>query len=785
MALTVTEDQVALAESVAGWAERGKLREAARAEIDVPADRRAGNRPGWWPGAVEMGLTGLALPEDVGGSGASLPELAVVLEEFGRHVAHGPFVPSAAAGVVLLAARAHADDPKVIDALLGDLAGGETAGAIALAGAVTAVEHAEGWRLSGDAGLVCAAQGANWVLVAAQGPQGEFWAVVDVGGGVDVEPVDSLDVTRPASRVILEDALIGPGHVLAGLDTALVRDLHVTVVAAEAAGIARWAQETATAYAKVREQFGRPIGAFQSIKHLCADMLARSELAAAAAWDAASAAAGYLEKPDDPDERQQLAVAAAAAGAVSLEDAVANAKDCVQVHGGIGFTWEHDAHLYLRRALTMRALSGGTELWRAQATRLGREGLRRHRSVALGEEADSLRQTVRDVIANLPEESPSRRVAFADAGLIAPHWPKPFGLAASPVEQLAIAQEFEEAGVRPPDLVIGNWAIPTIVEHGNDEQRERFVRPTLHGEIVWCQLFSEPGAGSDLASLRTRATKVDGGWSLSGQKVWTSLARDADWGICLARTNPDAPHHKGITYFLVDMTTKGIDIRPLREITGHAMFNEVFLDDVFVPDDCVVGPVDGGWRLARTTLANERVAMSGTTSIGGGLDELLASSSPSPVLDDRIGGLLAGLQAAGALGLQITLRQLGGLDPGPSSSVRKLVGMYQNPGRPRARAGGPRTGRDRSDRSGRAGAGSDVPQHPIADHRRWQQPGVAQCHRGAVAGAAARLRRSACGTSSSRSIPSRMRPSPNRNSASGGSSCASKKPLSMTARRPA
>ena len=131
--------------------------------------------------------------------------------------------------------------------------------------------------------------------------------------------------------------------------------------------------------------------------------------------------------------------------------------------------------------------------------------------------------------------------------------------------------------------MIAGWALPTIVEHGNDEQRERFVLPSLRGELVWCQLFSEPGSGSDLASLRTKAERVDGGWKLTGQKVWTSVAQRADWGICLARTDPDAPQHKGISYFLVDMRSAGIDVRPLREITGEALFNEVFLDDVFVP----------------------------------------------------------------------------------------------------------------------------------------------------------------------------------------------------------
>jgi alkylation response protein AidB-like acyl-CoA dehydrogenase len=676
MALAVTEDQVALAESVAGWAERAKVREAARAEVDVPALTRPAGRPEWWSGAVELGLPGLALPEETAGSGASVVELAVALEELGRHIAHGPYVPSSAAGLVLLAARAQAADTQTLDRMLSALAEGEATATIALDSTATAREVAGELQLSGDAGLVVGHSGSTWLIVSATGPQGEIWAVLDVGAGIDGQPVDSVDVTRPLARVTLTDAAVPADRVLSGIDPQLVRDLYVTVAAAEAAGIARWAQETALAYAKVREQFGRPIGSFQSIKHMCADMLGRSELAAAAAWDAAAAASAYLESPDE-QARAQLAVAAASAGAVALQGAVGNAKDCIQIHGGIGFTWEHDAHLYLRRALAMRNLMGGTARFNAAVTALGRQGLRRHRKVAIGDEVNPLRERVREVIATLPEEEKARRVAFANAGLMTPHWPKPYGLAATPVEQIAIAQEFETAGVRPADLVIGNWAVPTIIEHGNEEQRERFVTPSLHGEIVWCQLFSEPGAGSDLASLRTRATKVDGGWSLQGQKVWTSLARQADWGICLARTNPDAPQHKGITYFLVDMKSKGIDIRPLREATGDALFNEVFLDDVFVPDDCVVGPVDGGWRLARTTLANERVAMSSTTDIGGGLDELLETSTPEPVLDDRIGALVGGLQSAAALGLQITLRQLGGLDPGPSSSVRKLVGMYQ------------------------------------------------------------------------------------------------------------
>jgi len=219
--------------------------------------------------------------------------------------------------------------------------------------------------------------------------------------------------------------------------------------------------------------------------------------------------------------------------------------------------------------------------------------------------------------------------------------------------------------------------VPTILQHGNDAQRERFVRPSLRGDLVWCQLFSEPGSGSDLASLRTRAVKVDGGWRLTGQKVWTSVAERADLGICLARTDPDVPQHKGITYFVVDMKAPGIEIRPLREITGEALFNEVFLDDVFVPDDCVVGEPGDGWRLARTTLANERVAMA-SARLGKSVEravELAATHDLGPVDRTKVGRAVALATVCSLLGVRTTLRALDGSGPGAESSVAKLLGV--------------------------------------------------------------------------------------------------------------
>ena len=369
----------------------------------------------------------------------------------------------------------------------------------------------------------------------------------------------------------------------------------------------------------------------------------------------------------------------AVAAAIGIEAAKVNARDCIQVLGGIGITWEHDAHLYMRRAYAIAQFLGGKSFWLRRCAQLTRDGVRRKLFVDVTA-AEDIRPEIAAVaadIAALPEEK--RQVALAETGLMAPHWPKPYGRDASPAEQLVIDQELEAAGVKRPDISIGWWAAPTILGHGTPEQIEKFIPGTLNGDVYWCQLFSEPGAGSDLAALRTKAVRTERfGWLLTGQKVWTSNAHRADWGICLARTNPDVPKHKGITYFLVDMRSPGIDIRPLREITGEALFNEVFLDDLFVPDEMVVGPVDGGWPLARTTLANERVAIATGGALDKGMEhllEMLGDDELDPAEADRLGVLIVAAQVGALLDQLIAKMAVGGHDPGAPSSVRKLIGV--------------------------------------------------------------------------------------------------------------
>ncbi|MCW2496904.1 acyl-CoA dehydrogenase [Jatrophihabitans sp.] len=655
MPIATTPDQRSAAQSVRSWAERAKVIGTVRAqEHDATAWRRS------WPELAELGLFAMALPESHGGLGAAAVDLAVVLEQAADSLVPGPVLGGAITGLML----ARVPGAEGLAARVADGA------AVGVAVGIVPGEPADGGLLlSGPPVPVVCGEGADLLLVLVEAGGHAVYVLIDAGDA-KVTGRTSADLTRPMAEASLDGVLAPADRVLHGLDMAVAGDIAITLAAAEAAGVAGWALRTASAYAKVREQFGKPIGSFQAIKHLCAEMLCRAELAAAVAWDAAGAL----------DDDGQRPIAAAVAGAIALDAAVENAKDCIQVLGGIGFTWEHDAHLYLRRAIAARQLSGGSGHWRRQVADLTTAGARRVLAIDLGEQ-ESRREVVRSTarqIAALPTDA--RRGALAEAGYLAPHWPAPHGLGAGAAEQLLIAQELERAGVERPDLVIAGWAIPTILQYGDDAQRERFVAPTLRGEIAWCQLFSEPGAGSDLAALRTKAERVQGGWRLTGQKVWTSLAQRAHWGICLARTNPDAPKHKGITYFLVDMKSAGLDIRPLREITGEALFNEVFLDDVFVPDDCVVGEIDNGWTLARATLANERVAMGGKSSIGEDVEQLVALAerngvSEDAVVRDKLGAIVAQGVAGSLLDVRSTQRQLDGQGPGPESSVRKLVGV--------------------------------------------------------------------------------------------------------------
>ena len=651
MSIAISDDHRALAGTVSDFLAKNHALAANRELLEAPEE----GRPAFWSDLADLGWLGLHIPEEHGGSGFGLAELAVVTEEMGRAAAPGPFVPTVIASAVLVSA-AGAD---LQERLLPGLATGATSAAFALTGELTVRDG----RVSGSlpaavgaatAGVIVARAGADVVVVDASGP------------GVTVEIPHNIDPARRSGRVTLSDA---PCDVIAGAGPVLI-DTARLLLAAEATGVAREATTQAAEYAKVRIQFGRPIGTYQAVKHHCANMSVATELATSAVWDAARAADG-----DDADQRSY---AAAIAATMAVPAAVGNAQLNIQVHGGIGFTWEHDAHLYLRRAAAIAAVVDEIEAAEDVAD-LARRGVKRSRAVDLPPEAEAFRDEVRAFAAGLEAKDRKERLdALLESGYAVPHWPKPWGRDAGAVEQLVIEQELRAAGIERPQYGITGWVILTLIQYATEDQVARWVRPALAQELIWCQLFSEPDAGSDAAGIKTRAKRVEGGWVVNGQKVWTSGAHLARYGLATVRTNPDAPKHKGITMMVIDMKGEGVTVRPLRQVTGGSDFNEVFFNDVFIPDDDVVGPVDGGWTVARATLGNESVSIGGG---GGGmtvpftafLDGLDAHPERLAGGKGRVGRYVARSQAMELLNQRSVFRAVTGSGPGPEGAITKLV----------------------------------------------------------------------------------------------------------------
>src|ERR1700761_6954742 len=656
MGIALTDDHRELAEVARGFLTSQKARWAARSLLDAPDEAR----PAFWHDLVELGWLGLHIDEEHGGPGYGLAELVVVIEDLGRAVAPGPFVPTVIASAVI----AHDGTAEQQTRLLPGLVDGTVTAGIGLDSQIRVAEGPETRIANGEAGIVLGAGLADLLLIAA----GDDVLVVERGReGVSVEIPENLDPPRRSGRVRLQDVSVSADDILVGgRESALARAR--TLLAAEAVGGASDCVDAAVAYAKVRQQFGRTIATFQAIKHHCANMLVASESAIAAVWDASRA---------DSEGEEQFRLAAASAAALAFPAYARNAELNIQVHGGIGFTWEHDAHLHLRRALVTTALFGGDAPAGDVFDRTA-AGVVRENSLDLPPEAEDLRTRIRADAAEIAAlDKQAQRDKLIETGYVMPHWPKPWGLAADAVEQLVIEEEFRDAGIKRPDYGITSWVILTLVQHGTPWQIERFVEKALRKDEVWCQLFSEPEAGSDAASIKTRATRGAGGGKINGQKVWTSGAHYCARGLATVRTDPEAPKHAGITTVIVDMKAPEVEVRPLRQITGGSDFNEVFFNDLFVPDEDVVGPPNSGWTVARATLGNERVSIGGSGSFYEGLAAQLVQlvrDHPDRLEGGRIrvGAYLAEENALRLLNLRRVARSVEGAGPGPEGNVTKL-----------------------------------------------------------------------------------------------------------------
>ena len=348
------------------------------------------------------------LAESVGGQGFGILELAIVLAEFGYGAVPGPFVPSAIASALI---SAHDPDAK----LLNDLASGEVIAAYAIDSGLTATRHGDGLVIRGEVRAVPAAAQASVLVLPVAIDSGEEWVVLDADQ-LEIEPVKSVDPLRPVAHVRANAVEVGDDRVLSNLSRALARALMSTLLSAESIGVARWATDTASAYAKIREQFGRPIGQFQAIKHKCAEMIADTERATAAVWDAARA---IDEARESDSEDSAFEFAAAVAATLAPAAAQHCTQDCIQVHGGIGFTWEHDTNIYYRRALVLAACFGRAADYPQQVVDIATSTGMRRIDIDLDPDTEKLRDEIRAEVAALkaiPREE--RNTAIAEGGWV-------------------------------------------------------------------------------------------------------------------------------------------------------------------------------------------------------------------------------------------------------------------------------------------------------------------------------------------------------------------------------
>jgi len=588
-----------------------------------------------WTQLAEAGWFSILVPEQYGGLGLGLREAAAIAEETGRDLLPEPFV---AAGVQTVAVLAGTPDSGLAAHLLERVLSGEQIVGLAWQEIVGDIEcrtpstvarrHDDTVLISGRKRFVVPGTGADGWLVLAADPEGPalYWVPANLPG-IRIEEESRVDGTTMASLAFDGVSVTPSSRVASG--EAVMRlvesgnDIARIAQGAELLGIARRALEITLDYLGTRVQFGKPIGSFQALQHRIVDAYIQTELAEAGIEDALRAL-----------DRGQTTLAATASRikARCTHAALLVTRLAIQFHGAIGYTDECDVGLYFKRALGLASWLGDAGAHRQRYFDLqpsATASSAAHATVAeFPREADwdrmsetEFRALVRGFLdRHYPQalRYPARRlrwreirqwyVALSRQGWIAPAWPKQFGgMGLPPDKLLAFFEEFEGYGVaRTPDqgiITIG----PVLIRFGTKEQQDRFLPKIISGEHIWCQGYSEPNAGSDLASLRTEAVLDDDHFIVTGQKIWTTLAHDATHIYLLARTDKTAKKQEGISFLLADLSTPGITVRPIANIAGDEEFCEVFFDHVRVPRANLVGELNRGWSIAKALLGFERI----------------------------------------------------------------------------------------------------------------------------------------------------------------------------------
>ncbi|MGB6097229.1 acyl-CoA dehydrogenase [Comamonas thiooxydans] len=607
-----------------------------------------------WSGMAQLGVSSLMLPEDCGGIGLGAMEMCVVAEEVGRQLSPVPLASTMylAVQAVLLSTQ---DQSAQRRQWLLPVSGGS----IGCLAAPTdgqeppyALPLFDGKTLKGECPLVADGMAAQWGVALARNAMGaDVLVAFRCDGSVQRKKLKTLDPSKPYALLRFDGTAAEQldGASSAAQVLARVRNRAAVMLAFEQLGAADAALEMACHYARERKAFGRPIGSYQGIKHKLANLYTNNQLARAHCYYGAWALTADMALADGESELPGAAAAARVSSTQALSDA---AQENLHTHGGMGYTWELDCHLFYRRARQQAVELGSIHAWREQvAAELQKRLLAPAKETIVQSSAATDRQSMD--FEDTPEEAAFRAEcrawlqanaepkASADdyfgrdmtaeqrmeaarlwqgkkaaAGFGAITWPKVLGgRGGTPMQELIWRQE--EGRVKVPTGMFNvslGMVLPSVMAHASAEVLALHVAPALGGKNLWCQLLSEPGAGSDLGMVRTRAERAtDGreGWIVNGQKVWTSLAQFAQFGLVLARTNPQTSKFEGLTTFFLDMKSPGITVRPIRQAGGESEFNEVFFEDVFVPDSQMVGKLGGGWKVTLTGLMAERLAIGG------------------------------------------------------------------------------------------------------------------------------------------------------------------------------
>ncbi len=662
---------------------------------DRSAARRAleggpGVDPVLWAKLAELGMIGMGLPEAKGGVGFGLAEECVAAEALSYSLAPVPFITTSLAARVLGAAEG-----SDAEALASTLVSGEKVVGVCIASEPKAIDgvHVADGVLTGE---ITDAYEAGLLDILIVHADGGWWAVEVGAQGVERNDVPSFDPTRRLANITFTGAR---AQAMGNLALDKVMAVANTLIAAEALGAAQAALDLAKGHALERQQFGQPIGRFGAIKQKLADSLIAVENGRSAIWGAVRSA------PDGfPD-----ATAARLAKSESTQGAVYTIGESVQIHGGMGVTWEHDLHMLQRRGKHCQLSLGSPahhlsaiadELMSTPVTRGPRLSAAEHDlGFQPSEEDQAFIQPFREWLDEhaTPEKVKAIKAGglsarrewqakLAEAGWMALHWPKAHGgKDASFTQQILYYAEMAARDLPP---LPGNRGLmlvgPTIAKYGTEEQK-KLLEPTRRGDILWAGGFSERGAGSDLASLRTRGVVEGDEIVINGHKIWTSQAHFADWMYALIRTGPLTPKHAGISVVLIPLkNTPGLEIRPIKRNAGDHNFNEEFFDNVRVPITNLVGPLNEGWSVNRTTMIGEHLtnflgsqtAQANTIRrITRAVQDREAKYGADPALRRRLAEAWARTQVVKLHGLRNVARFTGGENPGAEGSISKLVGQ--------------------------------------------------------------------------------------------------------------